>query len=72
VEGRERVRPRTGGSIGSYARRLGDGSIGRIGEKAVFQVRSREECSHATLCVAAEESIHLLPGLRPTAWRPSG
>ena len=38
-------------------------------EKPLHLVRSREECSHATLCVAAEVSIHVFPGLRPTAWR---
>jgi transposase len=69
VEGREGVRPRTGRSDDRATRRLGEGSIGRIGEKTVLRVRSREQCSHATLCVAAEESIHLFPGRRPTAWR---
>jgi hypothetical protein len=69
VEGRGGVRPRTRRSIDSHARRLSDGSIGRVGEKAVLLVRSREECSHATLCVAAEGSIHETPGLWPTAWR---
>jgi hypothetical protein len=69
VEERGGVRPRTRRSIDSHARRLNDGSIGRVDEKAALQVRSREECSHATLCVAAEESILVFPGLRPTAWR---
>jgi len=69
VEGRGGIRPRTRRSIDSHARRLGEGSIGGVGEKAIIRVRSREQCSHATLCVAAEESIHILPGLRLTAWR---
>jgi len=58
VEGREDVRPRTRRSIDSQARRLSDDSFGRVDEKAVLRVRNHEERSHATLCVAAEESIH--------------
>ncbi len=72
VERRGGVRPRTRRSIDSDTRRLGDGSIQRVGEKEGIQARSREECSHATLCVAAEVSIHVSPGLRPTAWRSYG
>jgi hypothetical protein len=72
VEGRGGVRPRTSRSVYADTRRLGEGSIGRVDEKAVIRARNREECSHATLCVAAEVSIHQSPGLQPTVWRPSG
>ena len=48
-------------------RRLGDGSIGRVDEKAVIRARTREESSHATLGVAAEASIPERPGQRPRA-----
>jgi hypothetical protein len=51
---------------------LGESSIGRVSEKAAIRLRSREECSHPTLCVAAEVSIHASPGPRLTAWRPYG
>ncbi len=72
VEGREGVRPRTSRSVYEDTRRLGDGSIGRVDEKAVLRVRSRKECSHAALCAAAEVSIHVCPGLWPAAWRSDG
>jgi hypothetical protein len=72
VERRGGVRLRARRCVYSNARRLGDGAIGRIDEKAIIRARSREECSHATLCVAAEESILEIPGLRPTAWRSHG
>jgi transposase len=69
VEGRGGVRPRSSQSAHADTRRLGNGSIGRVDEKAVLRARSREECSHATLCVAAEVSIHEFPGRRPRARR---
>jgi hypothetical protein len=69
VEGRGGVRPRTSRFVHGDTRRLGNDSIGVVDKKAVIRARSREECSHATLCVAAEVSIHVLPGLRPTVWR---
>jgi transposase len=69
VERRKGVRPGARRSIDNHARKLNDGSTGQVDEKAVVQERSREQCSHATLCVAAEESILVFPGLRPTAWR---
>jgi transposase len=69
VEGREGVRPRTRRSVDNDTRRLGEDSIGRIEEKAIRDTCIGEECSHATLCVAAEASIHERPGLRPKAWR---
>ena len=50
-------------------RRLGDGSIGRVEEKAAIRARKREECSFATPGVAAEVSIHVFPGRRRTARR---
>ena len=53
VEGRAGVRPRTSQSADGDTRRLGNGSIRGVGEKAVLQARSREESSHATPGVAA-------------------
>ena len=61
----EEYDPGTSQSAHRDARRLGQGSIGRVDEKATTRVRSREECSHATRCVAAEVSIHELHGRRP-------
>ncbi len=72
VEGRGGVRPRTSQSVDRSTRKLGNGSIRRVVEKAVIRSRNCEECSHATLRVAAEVSIHELPGPRPTARRSHG
>jgi len=44
--------------------RLGEGSIGRVDEKAVVQNRIREESSHITHRVTAKVSIHVFPGQR--------
>ncbi len=72
VEGRGGVRPRTSPSGHEDTRRLGDGSLQRAEEKGVIRSYNREECSHATLCVAAEVSIHGIPGRRRRARRSHG
>jgi hypothetical protein len=49
-----------------------DGSIQRVRWEAAIRSRNREERSHATLCVAAEVSIPVLPGPGFRAWRSDG
>jgi hypothetical protein len=72
VEERGGIRSRSSRVANQGTQRLGEGSIGRVDEKAVVEVRIREECSHATLCVAAERSIHKRPDQRPGARRSHG
>ncbi len=72
VEGREGVRPRASEPVSRNTRRLGKDSLRRVVEGTATRSRSGEERSHATLGVAAEVSIHVCPGPRPTAWRSEG
>ena len=66
----EEYDPGRAGPLHGDTRRLGHGSIGRSRmRRQPAEYVPREECSHATLCVAAEVSIQVSHGLRPTAWR---
>ena len=69
VERRGGIRPQKNPHCHGDTRRLGNDLIARVSEKEAIRIRSHEERSHATLCVAAEVSIQVSLGPRPKAWR---